>query len=218
MEAFADRYAVAAHSLLGSIPAAAGMDERSLVRAERHFAVTLTESLRGYYLTLGNLRALNDAHNRLLAPKDWFLDGGKLVFMVENQAVLYWGVEATQSPDEDAAVFQGINRLPEAIDWNPECDRCSEFLLVMLHWQAVMGGLEWLGMADEVGPAVADYLAAAWRRVGGYSGMVAYRREGQAACLLSDDNGPLYVGGRTESQFEAIASDLRAVGVELDQL
>jgi hypothetical protein len=217
-EAFKDRYAVAALSLLGWVPDTARMDERSVARAERHFGVALPEALRGYYLTLGNLRELNDAHNRLLAPKDWFIDGGKLVFMVENQAVVYWGVEAAKSPDDDAAVFQGVNLLPEAIEWHPECDRCSEFLLVMLHWQAVMGGLEWLGMTDEAGPTVADHLTANWQRVGGYGEMDAYCREGRAACLLTDGGGQLYVGGRTEAVFESIAEELRAVGVELDQL
>jgi hypothetical protein len=184
-EAFEDRYAVAALSLLGLVPDDAGMDERSLARAERHFGVALPEALRGYYLTLGNLSELNDAHNRLLAPRDWFIDAGKLVFMVENQAVVYWGVEAAKWPDDDPAVFQGVN-LPDAIEWHPECDRCSEFLLVMLHWQAVMGGLEWLGTADETGPAVADHLASRWRRVGGFNGMEAFRREGRAACLFTD--------------------------------
>ncbi|WP_020475695.1 hypothetical protein [Zavarzinella formosa] len=217
-EAFEDRYAVAALSLLGTVPDSAGVDERRLARAERRFGVVLPEALRGYYLTLGSLRELNDAHNRLLAPRDWFLDNGKLVFMVENQAVVYWGVEAATSPDDDPPVFQGVNRLPKEIEWHPECDRCSEFLLVMLHWQAVMGGLEWLGMADKAGPAVANHLAATWRRAGGYNEMVAFRREGRAACLLTDGGGQLYVGGRTEAEFESVAAELRAIGVKLNQL
>lgn len=216
-EAFEDRYLAAAHNLLGSFSDSVGMDESSLARAERQFGVALPAALRGYFLTLGNLRELNDAHNRLLAPDDWFLDAGKLVFMVENQAVLYWGVEAAKSPDDDPAVFQGVNLLPEAIEWHLECDRCSEFLLVMLHWQAAMGGLEWLGMTDDAGPAVTEHLAAAWQQVGGFDDLVAYRREGRVACLLTD-GGQLYVGGRTEALFEEVVADLRAAGVELDHL
>ncbi len=214
---FEGQYAAAVVSLLGSVPDAAGMDERSLAEAERRFGVTLPAVLRGFYRTFGNLRELNNAHNRLLAPSDWFLNDGKLVFMVENQAVMYWGVESMTSLGDDPAVFQGVNLLPETIEWHPECDCCSEFLLVMLHWQAVMGGLEWLGMTDEADPTVAAQLAGTWQQVGGYSGMVAYRREGQAACLMSD-GGQLYVGGRTEADFEAIATELRAIGIELDQL
>jgi hypothetical protein len=213
-EAFEDRYAVAALRLLGSLPPAAGMNERSLARAERHFAVSLPEALRGFYLTLGNLHELNDAYNRLLAPKDWFIDDNKVVFMVENQAVVYWGVEATRSPDDDPAVFQGVNLLPASIEWHPECDHCSEFLLVMLHWHAVMGGLDWLGMTEEAGQSVADQLVGSWQRVGGFSEMVAFCREGRAACLFPD-GGQLYVGGRTEALYEEIVVELRTLGVKL---
>jgi hypothetical protein len=216
-EAFEARYAVAALSLLGSLSDTAGMDEQSLARAEQHFGVALPKSLRSYYLTLANLRELNDAHNRLLSPQDWFLDGGKLVFMVENQGVVYWSVEATKSPDDDPPVYQGVNRLPETIDWYPECDLCSEFLLVMLHWQAVMGGLEWLGATDEGGPAMMEHLADSWQQVGEVNEMVAFRREGRAACLLTDST-QLYVGSRTEVLFEEIAAELRVVGVGLHQL
>lgn len=216
-ETFADRYAVAALTLLGSVPDGTSMDEQSLARAERHVGVSLPQALRSYYLTLGNLRELNNAHDRLLAPKDWFIDEGKIVFMVENQAVVYWGVEASKSPEDDPSVFQGVNLLPKTIEWHAECDSCSEFLLVMLHWQAVLGGLEWLGMADEVGPALAACLAANWRQIGRVNELVAYGREGRAACLLTD-SGQLYIGGRTESEFQEITAELRAVGVEFDQL
>ena len=218
-EAFEDRYAVVARDLLGTVPDSASMDEEHLARAERHFGVILPESLRGYYLTIGNLGILNDAHNQLLPPREWFLDDGKLVFMVENQAVVYWGVDATLSPDDDPPVFQGINRRPdEEIDWHLECPRCSVFLSVMLIWQAVMGGLEWCGMSeDTAGHSVVDYLESKWRRVGSDNETLAYRREGLAACLLTDC-GQLYIAGRTQVLFEEVASELRLIGIAVDQL
>jgi hypothetical protein len=225
-EAFAKRYTGAVRNLLGSVPDAAGMDEQSLSRAERHFDVVLPGALRDYYLILGNLHQLNDAHDRLFAPKDWFINCGKLVFMVENQAVVYWGIEATQSPGVDVPVFQGVNLLPKCIEWHPECDSCGEFLLVMLHWQAVAGGLKWLGMANRDGQQaektcrmLTNHFATHWQQVGGFIGLVAFGQDGKAACLLTGDGVcQLYVGARTEPMFEEVDEELQALGVSLSQL
>jgi hypothetical protein len=215
---FHGRYEVAVKNLLGGIPPGSGMSERSINAAEEQFGVRLPPSLRDYYLRVGNLRQLNEAHNRLLAPKDWFLDGGMLVFLVENQAVVYWGVEATESPDDDPPVFQGVNLLPERIEWHPDHERCSEFLLIMLHWQAVCDGLEWPGMAD-VGPEVIHHFEQRWRLVGKQQGMLAYCREGQAACIIGEGNAlQLHVGANSEERFARIREELEVVGVGLDEL
>ncbi len=195
-----------------------GMEERNLAcggKALRRPPTAL--ALRDFYLGVGRLHQLNDAHDQLLAPKDWFLDGGKLVFLVENQAVVYWGVEAVQSPDDDPPIFRGVH-LPERVSWLPDHDRCSEFLLVMLHWQAVNGGFQWLGMAD-AGQEVIDHFKKYWRLVGELQGLIAFRREGRAACLGCEANSwRLYVGGRSEEHFQQIAAELRSIGVGLNQL
>jgi len=226
-EAFAKRYTCAVRSLLGSIPDAAGVDEQSLSRAERHFDVVLPAALRDYYLTLGNLHQLNDAHDNLLAPKDWFIDSGKLIFMAENQAVVYWGIEASKSASEDVPVFQGVNLLPKFIEWHPEWDSCGEFLLVMLHWQAVAGGLKWSGMVNRDGQEaektcrmLTDYFTTHWQQVGGLIGMIAFRQQdGKVSCLLTGDGVcQLYVGARTEPLFEEVDAELQALGIGLSQL
>jgi hypothetical protein len=194
------------------------MTEQSVCTAEENFGVRLPAALRDYYLGVGNLRSLNAAHNRLLAPNDWFLEGGKLVFMVENQGVVYWGMEAVELPDDDPPVFQGVNLLPKAIEWHPEHEPCSEWLLIMLHWQAVCGGLEWIGMAD-VGQVVIEYFEHRWQLVGKQEGIIAFRREGQAACFIGEgDAQSLYVGANSEELFTQIRAELKSVGVGLDQL
>ena len=217
MDAFQERYEVAAEFLLGELPSGCGIKERDLETAEKHFGVRLPLALRDFYLGVGRLHRLNDAHNHLLVPKDWFLDGGKLVFLVENQAVVYWGVEAVQTPDDDPPVFQGVN-LPEGVPWFPEHDRCSEFLLVMLHWQAVNGGFKWLGMADARLETL-RYFEKHWRRVGELQGLTAFRREGRAACFMGEaGTWELFVGGRSEEFFQQIAAELKLIGVGLNQL
>jgi len=63
-------YRDAADNLLGSLPSDCGMSESSITTAEKQFDIRLPRALRDYYLSIGNLRGLNDAHNRLLAPKN----------------------------------------------------------------------------------------------------------------------------------------------------
>lgn len=217
MDGFQERYEVAAEYLLGQLPSGCGMEERNLAIAEKHFSVRLPFALRDFYLGVGRLHQLNDAHNHLLAPKDWFLDGGKLVFLVENQAVVYWGVEAVEAPDDDPPIFQGVN-LREGVPWFPEHDRCSEFLLVMLHWQAVNGGFKWLGMAD-ARQEVIDHFKEHWRLVGELQGLMAFRREGRAACFMGEpDAWQLFIGGRSEEFFQQMAAELKPIGVGLNLL
>jgi len=56
-------------------------------------------------------------------------------------------------------------------------------------------------MAD-VGPEVVRYFERRWQLVGKQEGLVAFRREGQAACILSDgDAQQLHVGANSEKLF-----------------
>jgi hypothetical protein len=146
------------------------------------------------------------------------VDGGKLVFLEENQCVVVWGVEATTSPEDDPPVYQGTIIRGRPTEWYLEHERCSEFLLVMLHLQAVWGGYKFLGGSDIDSEALEKFLTG-WTPVGLVSGLLAFCREGRAACVIQD-GGPsqLYVGGRTERDFEAIEAELEAAGVALDHL
>src|SRR3712207_4710383 len=81
----------------------------ALSRAERRLGVRLPGALREYYRACGRFGPLNRAHDRLIAPEKLFVDSGKLVFLEENQWVVYWGVEAASERRGDPPVFQGVN-------------------------------------------------------------------------------------------------------------
>ncbi len=88
----------------------------------------------------------------------------------------------------------------------------------MLHWQAVCGGFEWLGMTD-VGEQIITHFERCWRVVGKQEGMIAFQRERQAACIIGEGNAQqLYVGANSEELFEQIATELHTLGVGLNQL
>src|SRR5262249_5362349 len=107
MDAYREQFRDSVEYLLGSLPSDCGTSERDITTAEEQLGVRIPTALRDYYLSVGNERDLNVAHDRLLAPKDWFLDAGRLVFMVENQAVLFWGVAALASPRRRATSVSG---------------------------------------------------------------------------------------------------------------
>jgi hypothetical protein len=78
--------------------------------AEKRLGVRLPGSLKEYYLVAGREKRINQLHNRLLPPEKLRIDSERLVFMEENQWVVYWGVPAVRETEPDAAVFQGVNR------------------------------------------------------------------------------------------------------------
>src|SRR5947209_4674490 len=78
-----------------------GIPDASLEAAEEKLRVRLPTALRDYYVMAGRERRLNHAFNQLLAPKDWEVHEGKLIFMAENQNAAFWGVPATSRPALD---------------------------------------------------------------------------------------------------------------------
>jgi hypothetical protein len=111
LDAFAGRYR-ALFALLGQpLKPEDGWSPDTLAHLNLE-GVRLPEALRAYYLVAGNERRLNHSFNRLLALEDVFVEAGRLVFMEENQNVVYWGVSGD---DANPMVEQGVNLHPEPL-------------------------------------------------------------------------------------------------------
>ena len=93
------------------------------------------------------------------------MDGGKLVFLEENQCVVFWGVEAGKSPDDDPPVYQGQNVRGQPTEWYLDHELLPEFLIVMLHLQAVWGGYDFLGGSEIKSDAQVKFLTG-WTAAG----------------------------------------------------
>jgi hypothetical protein len=194
-----------------------GCDRSRVLAAEERLGIRAPRSLRQYYLLAGEESRFNQIHNRLLPPEKWFVDQGLLAFMEENQVVVYWGVEANSSPADDPPVFQGARAKP--IEWHREHDRCSEFLMVMLHWQGAMGGAMAFCGSAAVPEAIVHQLDRDWSFAGEVNKMRAYHRKGQAVCYLEwrdliqrmRKSSPwrIFAGASTAEGIQQIASDLR---------
>jgi hypothetical protein len=116
-----------------------GVPAKVIAAAETRLGVRMPAALRDYYLVAGSERRFNRCHNRLLTPRDWGIDQHRLIFMEENQRVLWWGVSIRNPDSDDPPVSQGIN--DEPITWAREHRHCSVFLAAILHYHAVSGGL-----------------------------------------------------------------------------
>lgn len=153
--------------------------------AERRLGVSLPRSLKEFYLVAGREKRINQFHNRLLAPEKLWIDSERVVFMEENQWVVYWGVPVVRESKPDAAVFQGVNRRDKGIEWHPEADLCSTFLNVMAVWHASFGGAAAhtaVGYVDEKSTRAA--LDEQWTLIGEVNAMWTYKQTGRAVCFL----------------------------------
>ena len=130
--------------------------------------------------------------------------------MEENQAVVWWAV-ATGPRSGDPSVFQGVN--DEPITWVREHRKCSVFLSVMLHYQAVSGGFRWFGSAASP-ENVHEKLKKDWNYVGELSQLWAFNRQNQVVCVTPGGGLPfqpammLLAGARTKSDLRSIEESL----------
>lgn len=177
--------------------------------AEKRLGVVLPQALKDYYLVAGRETRFNCAFERLLPPDEWFIDDGKLVFMEENQIVVLWGVPAATEDLNDPPVYIGGNN--EKIDWGKEQNRCSVFLAVMLHYQAISGWIHF-GAEARVSKALGKKLKSQWSFVGEVNGLSAYNRPGQFICHLKwEDGWRIFVGAVSPQLLELIAEELNIV-------
>jgi hypothetical protein len=189
----------------------AALPAKELSDQEKRLGVRIPTALREYYLVAGRERRFSVCHNRLLAPKNWSIDKKKLIFMEENQAVVWWAVATGSLRSGDPSVFQGVN--DEPITWVREHRKCSVFVAVMLHYQAVSGGFRYFGSASSP-EKVHEILKKDWRYVGELNQLWAFNRQNQVVCVTPGGGLPfqpammILAGGKTRSDLRAIEESL----------
>jgi len=211
MPSFAEHYRGIFKNFGYPLTTRSGVAPPVLDAAEKRLGVRLPTALREYYLVAGAERRFNTCFQRLLPPSKLWIDGRRLVFMEENQSVVFWGIASKASNQVDPTVFQGIN--DEPIAWYVENRKCSIFLSVILHYQAVNGGLRHCARADA--PEKSDYRfkRQGWTYYGEDNGLKAYSRPNQVVCLMSPGDVPLptgsvLAGGKTRKALEAIGTEI----------
>ena len=100
--------------------------------AEHKHNLKIPAALCDSCLIAGRL-PLNKEHNGLHSPEELEILAGKLVFMEENQCVVFWGMDLEVLGQDDPEVFQAKHETPFV--GYPEELPFSDFILKMWRWQ-----------------------------------------------------------------------------------
>ncbi|GLY78826.1 hypothetical protein [Actinoallomurus iriomotensis] len=103
-----------------------GCPASDLDAAEARLGLRLPTALREAYRLFGRREDLTANQDVLLSPDRLHLDGEVLVFRVENQAVVHWGVPVSELEEPDPSVVVRASLAdPSAERWEPWLDRFS---------------------------------------------------------------------------------------------
>lgn len=198
-----------------SLSGSHGIDDAVLNRTAERLGCSIPEALRTYYVVAGKEKRFNHAFQQFLPPSRWSVTGGHLVFIEENQGVCHWGVSLRSKGARDPAISQGFEEETDEgesmVSWHPENARCSTFIKVLLHYQAVSGGYRFCG-GGTAPEDVQKRLKRGWTFVGEVSELWAYSRPNQVVCIMSGgeliDDMILMAGGKTAKDLAAIGESL----------
>jgi hypothetical protein len=183
-----------------------GVSRRDIEAAEKRLGIAVPHSLLDYFAVAGFEKRFNCCFNRLLPPDEWFVDANRLVFMEENQAVVYWGVSCDGRLD-DPPVSQGVNGA--RIKWYRVNDKCSVFLAVMLHWHGAYGGALPISSTAYAPLSLRKRLRKEWEFVGEVNRMQAFTTSGKCVCHLKwEDGWRIFAGATTKEKMAEIADEL----------
>lgn len=107
-----------------------GFSEEELAGAERLLGFPLPRALREWYSLAGRREEVWSRQDELLPPEKCYIANGVLVFYVENQSVVRWGVQLSEQGHEDPPVVVEDDEAPG--QWRTENASTSEFALQML--------------------------------------------------------------------------------------
>jgi hypothetical protein len=138
-----------------------GCSEAEIDDAQSRTGYELPEALQDFYAVVGRFDPVLESHNRFYSPDSFSRTDDKLVFCEENQVVVYWGYNQDEGWRTDPTAYQGVNN--DEIEWYVEASRMSEFLVNMIYWQALWGGLPHFRSANA--PESVRELAGEWTSV-----------------------------------------------------
>lgn len=131
--------------------------------------IRLPHTLRQFYLAWGRRRDMTQTSYYLLNPEDLLIRANTLIFWVENQSVVYWGIprEALAEPDPPVVVtWSGESgwEVESELHWTPSHAQLSGFLDDLTYLHALGGGATHRGISAEMPPQAQQiaWLEEAW--------------------------------------------------------
>jgi hypothetical protein len=194
------------------------VSDADLNAAELRLALRLPASLRTLYALTGSSHTIHRSHNKLVRPERIDFGDDHLIFYEENQAVVVWAIARSRLSSEDPPVDQGqYDRGTGRWTYYPEFRSVAEFECGQAAWQAVQGGLPYVGVRDgsgakdrrgEIRPSLEERLGPPELVT---DGMSAWLVEGGVALELP--GGYLGLATRAGEQFK-IASARIGLAIE----
>jgi hypothetical protein len=154
-----------AESWLTSLSDGDGWVEADLQAAEQRLGVRLPPAIGEAYALFGRRQDLTSVQDQLLDPDELEVDvtGAVLVYRVENQSVVLWGVPLAAMEQSDPPVMVGPNF--EDVGWEPFLERFSLACVEMVLSESLHSAP--LGLSDnrELDPAAAELVARRFARL-----------------------------------------------------
>ncbi|MCA9187475.1 MAG: SMI1/KNR4 family protein [Pirellulaceae bacterium] len=102
-----------------------GVHAVDLDHAEQTLGISLPMAFREWYVQSGNRSDVWCGQDRLLPPNELSLQDDALIFYVENQGVVRWGIPVESLSSEDPPVV--VESVDNAAEWHVENDSLSAF-------------------------------------------------------------------------------------------
>ena len=97
--------------------------------AERSLGFSIPSALTEWYCSSGKRRSVWSRQDEFLPPDRLHVQNDALIFYVENQAVVQWGIPMDQLALDDPSVV--VESVDDADQWIPQTDKLSKFAIYM---------------------------------------------------------------------------------------
>jgi len=176
-----------------------GITLKQLELREKELNIILPNALKEYYNTVGNISLFMDGFNHFATPNEWQIVDNKLLFLEENQAVVYWAVELK----EPFKLYETTN-LSKPI-WDKVSYSLEGFLEMMLYFQTIMSGqfkfsAMWEWNADELLTAIQK----SWDCRLHYEELAVYQKDNTLALCLFNEENQIFLTSRDEDFFKRL--------------
>ena len=99
-----------------------GISENEILNCERRLGIKFPKALRKYYQELGKHFKLNQSHNNLISLEKLEVYDNYLVFLIENQGVVHWGIKIEDIDNFNPKVYKKIEN-----EWELDSESLIKF-------------------------------------------------------------------------------------------
>ncbi len=179
-----------------------GAGVADVLAAEQRLNTPLPDALRAFYFLVGQRADITNGYNHVLPLEKVYVADNVLVFLAEHQWVTLWGIRVQDCSIGDPIIYTTENTTTR--DWQPIGDTVSVFLTATLYWQAVLGGLPYVGIGGlplhQPQPLLTDFVQIP-SGVAEKASLI-YASDGKVVCsTVGADAYEIWAGGRTRDDF-----------------